>query len=144
MAVGSTHSGKRWLAALILKLWNIAWDLWEHRNNIAHAANEAAIHERITNDIYTILATNEYSPSAAYLFTEGMREQLVSVNLSTKKSWLHSIHAQIFYRNSHQHSRTSPNVTNNEDILAPELRMKEKITIPRCITVQHTHFISYI
>ena len=32
--VKSRRSGKRWLILLILKLWDIAWDLWEQRNEI--------------------------------------------------------------------------------------------------------------
>jgi hypothetical protein len=30
------RTGKRWTVALITKLWDIAWDLWEHRNGILH------------------------------------------------------------------------------------------------------------
>jgi hypothetical protein len=52
--------------------------------NIAHAANKAAIRELITTNIYIDLETNEYPSAAAYLFTEGMREKLVSANLSTQ------------------------------------------------------------
>ena len=33
------HKSKRWVSALIRKLLEIAWDLWEHRNGIAHAPN---------------------------------------------------------------------------------------------------------
>jgi hypothetical protein len=28
--------GKRWAIALIQKLWDTAWDLWEQRNGILH------------------------------------------------------------------------------------------------------------
>lgn len=34
--IGSLKSGKRWMIALIKKLWLIAWDMWEHRNGILH------------------------------------------------------------------------------------------------------------
>jgi hypothetical protein len=44
----------RWTTALIQKLWDVAWDLWEHRNGIVHAKenaetlhNMAAIDEEI-------------------------------------------------------------------------------------------------
>ena len=33
----SRKSARRWTTALIQKLWNVAWDLWEHRNGIVHA-----------------------------------------------------------------------------------------------------------
>jgi hypothetical protein len=29
-------TGKQWLSAIIQKLWKVAWDLWDHRNNILH------------------------------------------------------------------------------------------------------------
>jgi hypothetical protein len=35
--IGSRRSGRRWVSMLIRKLWEVAWDLWEHRNGIVHA-----------------------------------------------------------------------------------------------------------
>ncbi|MFN9980554.1 MAG: hypothetical protein ACK53Y_11590, partial [bacterium] len=32
----SSRTGRRWASAIVLKLWNIAWDMWEHRNGILH------------------------------------------------------------------------------------------------------------
>jgi hypothetical protein len=32
----STKSGRRWATALIQKMWDTAWDLWEHRNEVLH------------------------------------------------------------------------------------------------------------
>jgi hypothetical protein len=41
----SRKSGRRWATSLIQKLWDIAWDLWEHRIGIVHAqANAANLH----------------------------------------------------------------------------------------------------
>jgi hypothetical protein len=34
--IKSHRTGKRWVVSLIKKLWDIAWDLWEHRNGILH------------------------------------------------------------------------------------------------------------
>jgi hypothetical protein len=34
--IKSHKTGKRWLSALICKLWQVAWDMWEHRNSILH------------------------------------------------------------------------------------------------------------
>jgi len=34
--VGSRRTGRRWVSQLILKLWEVAWDLWEHRNGYVH------------------------------------------------------------------------------------------------------------
>ena len=35
--LGSKRTGKRWVSALIRKLWDIAWDLWDHRNKQLHS-----------------------------------------------------------------------------------------------------------
>jgi hypothetical protein len=39
----SRKSGRRWATSLIQKLWDVAWDLWEHRIGIVHAQANAAI-----------------------------------------------------------------------------------------------------
>jgi hypothetical protein len=44
-------SGKRWSRAIILKLWDIAWDLWEHRNGIAHGKDSILLSIDINNKI---------------------------------------------------------------------------------------------
>ena len=33
---GSRRTGRRWATEILKKLWNIAWDLWEHRNGYVH------------------------------------------------------------------------------------------------------------
>jgi hypothetical protein len=32
----SNKTGRRWVIAIIQKLWDTAWDLWEHRNEVLH------------------------------------------------------------------------------------------------------------
>jgi hypothetical protein len=32
----SSKNGCRWVTELIHKLWDTAWDLWEHRNEVLH------------------------------------------------------------------------------------------------------------
>jgi hypothetical protein len=34
--IGSRRSGLRWTVAIIKKLWDVAWDLWEQRNGFLH------------------------------------------------------------------------------------------------------------
>jgi hypothetical protein len=34
--IRSRRTGRRWLVAILQKLWNTAWDLWEHRNGTLH------------------------------------------------------------------------------------------------------------
>jgi hypothetical protein len=35
-SIGKRTTGRRWAIAIISKLWDIAWDMWQHRNHIKH------------------------------------------------------------------------------------------------------------
>jgi hypothetical protein len=35
-SIQSRSSGRRWTIAILEKLWDISWDMWEQRNKIAH------------------------------------------------------------------------------------------------------------
>jgi hypothetical protein len=41
--LGSLRTGKRWLIALLTKLWDIAWDLGAHQNGILHHKENALL-----------------------------------------------------------------------------------------------------
>jgi hypothetical protein len=44
-AAGSRRSGLRWLTALIQKLWDIAWDMWDNRNRVLHDTGNSVVRE---------------------------------------------------------------------------------------------------
>jgi hypothetical protein len=46
--IRSSKSGKRWVISLIKKLWEVAWDLWEHRNGILHDQNNVVSDKAIS------------------------------------------------------------------------------------------------
>jgi hypothetical protein len=37
--LGRRETEKRWLIALMVKLLNISWDMWDHRNKILHVSS---------------------------------------------------------------------------------------------------------
>ena len=37
--LGKRRTGKQWLIAITVKLLNISWDMWDHRNRILHASS---------------------------------------------------------------------------------------------------------
>jgi hypothetical protein len=37
-SIGKRTTGKRWTVAIVSKLWDIAWDMWQHRNHVIHNA----------------------------------------------------------------------------------------------------------
>jgi hypothetical protein len=51
-SINSKRSSKRWTIALITKLWEVAWDLWEFRNSAYHKQiNQALREDNIVLDI---------------------------------------------------------------------------------------------
>jgi hypothetical protein len=47
----SQKSSKRWVAALIRKMWQVAWDLWEHRNGYLHDREDNLLSIQVNNSI---------------------------------------------------------------------------------------------
>jgi ribonuclease HI len=45
--LGRRNTGKKWARELIKKLWGVAWDMWEHRNDILHNSDTPAKLRRI-------------------------------------------------------------------------------------------------
>jgi hypothetical protein len=52
----SKKSGRRWVSALVRKLWTVAWDQWEHRNSILHERDSTKHHTLITQDTDRIIS----------------------------------------------------------------------------------------
>jgi hypothetical protein len=49
--MGSRKSGRRWVSALIRKLWEVAWDQWEHRNGAVHRSLSGSISQQLQRDL---------------------------------------------------------------------------------------------
>ena len=45
--LGRRNTGRTWVIALITKLWNVTWDMWDNRNDVKHNAITAADQRRI-------------------------------------------------------------------------------------------------
>jgi hypothetical protein len=55
-SIKSTNSSLRWVSALVKKLWQIAWNMWDLRNSAEHKHDEKSLSARITADIQAFLA----------------------------------------------------------------------------------------
>jgi hypothetical protein len=50
--IGSKRSGQQWMVAIIQKMRDVTWDLWEQRNGIIHSKeNEATLHNMEEVDV---------------------------------------------------------------------------------------------
>jgi hypothetical protein len=88
------NTGKRWTTTLIKKLWEICWDMWEHRNGELHnPASPAALREHARLDA---LITLEYA-NIRRLFRKDLRwfrrprDVLITETLDYKLQWLESV-----------------------------------------------------
>ncbi len=91
LSLNRLESGKRWATELILKLWNVAWDLWEHRNNITHASLQKAKATRITEEIAALLARGPPTNELHHLFSTDEQLKLTTATEAYKKAWITTV-----------------------------------------------------
>jgi hypothetical protein len=87
------NSVRRWVSALILKIWEIAWDLWEHRNGIEHEHRHEELHAQLDFQITQEIANytlGEYPPMD-HMFGDLEVEKLKSSTSGYKKAWLRNV-----------------------------------------------------
>jgi hypothetical protein len=85
-------TGKRWAIALIKKLWDTAWTLWDHRNRVLHDNETSLERQELAEKIQEQfrLGTNTLPRSVRQLFREGSDSILRRPTLN-QKAWLHRI-----------------------------------------------------
>jgi ribonuclease HI len=91
----SRKTGYRWTVALILKLWNIAWDLWSHRNGYEHKNDLAAKTMQLDEQIEFLIEFHVPSPhdELELMFSE---EEIAKVRAGMniyKSSWILNVEA---------------------------------------------------
>jgi hypothetical protein len=68
--LGHRNTGKRWATSLIVKLWEIAWDLWDHRNQIKN--NLVTAQDLAHRDSILLAVRSEYATGrSAFLVATG-------------------------------------------------------------------------
>ena len=85
-------TGKRWIAALIKKLWETIWALWRYRNGLVHEETNTPLKKVIALLNIALLKELQYGldglPSKyAYLFKKNM-SQVLTTSINQKKQWL--------------------------------------------------------
>jgi hypothetical protein len=83
------RTGKRWLASIIQKLWDVAWDLWDHRNRILHDTdtNLAAQQQRREIEEEYSRGNSTVTQEAKRLFRPGLA-QLLALPPAGMQAWL--------------------------------------------------------
>ena len=83
------RTGERWLASLIQKVWDVAWDLWDHRNNVAHDKDSSVRVKQLLKDIEEQfnLGWSTVTQDAKALFRPG-KERILAGNQAMQLAWL--------------------------------------------------------
>ena len=91
----SPRTSKRWTSALIQKVFEVAWDQWEHRNGILHDVDnkfDKATELRVNREIRNQFRIGKASlPRADHgLFHAGV-QRILARSLKSKQNWLHFV-----------------------------------------------------
>jgi hypothetical protein len=89
----SSRTGRRWASAIVLKLCNIAWDMWEHRNGILHEtenlvtrAMQTQLNAKVTR-VYLNLSSQLLWHNDCHLVNLPLQE-LIRKDNNYKATWL--------------------------------------------------------
>jgi hypothetical protein len=87
--IGSARSPKRWTIALIQKMWDIAWNMWEHRNGILHDKEQSIILQHLNTNIREEFkkGMSGLPKEAKALFSQGCAAVLAKP-AEVKQQWL--------------------------------------------------------
>lgn len=79
----SQKSSKRWVVLLIQKMWQVAWDLWEHRNGYLHNQEESLLSIQVNNGI-----KRQFE-----LLFQGGPQAIIQKPLEIRQQWLKRVQA---------------------------------------------------
>jgi hypothetical protein len=86
---GIRYSSPRWVTALITKMLEIAWDLWEHRNSILHDNEEGFVAQEAKAQILDLWQNPriQYITSIRHL-VKGSVEEIQGKSLDQQQQWI--------------------------------------------------------
>jgi len=104
--IHSRKSSKQWTAELIKKLWDIAWDMWEHQNDALHHSqeNQQNILESAINDKITQFYESGIGilPRDTMWLMEHSLEAQLAQSVNTKFLWVESVEVAILRKAQHE------------------------------------------
>jgi len=105
----SRRSGRRWVAELIKKLWNVSWDMWAHRNGILHnspTARDDILEKQENDQICAIYASGMRAlPRDAFGILRKPKEHTLWLPLTTKQQWIESVTTAINRKKHHKYGK---------------------------------------
>ena len=115
--LGRQNTGKQWVKLLIIQLFNVSWDMWEHRNAIKHntmtpaKCREIAALDTSIREEYEMGDTNLLPRDRAWL-SKPLSTLLQDYDLTQKKQWLTSVEqARVRWSRRRELTRHSQNTS---------------------------------
>ena len=89
------RTGRRWLTAVIQKLWDTAWDLWDDRNRIVHDKDQGIILAKLHVDIrhQIALGRQTLTRDTRGLFDQARQRTFFTRVTAYKQAWLLRVEA---------------------------------------------------
>ena len=95
--IGSRRSGLWWTVAIITKLWDVAWDLWEQRNGFLHdREHQETLHNMASIDAeirFQFRQGHTHLPRRVRYLFDGSVEDLLNTSIRNRQQWLACITA---------------------------------------------------
>jgi hypothetical protein len=83
---------RRWASSIIRKLWNIAWDMWDHRNQWLHHQEEGELIQKLHSELRSQYELGCSSlPRAEKLLFRTSLVDLLKSSVTVKQSWLRRV-----------------------------------------------------
>jgi hypothetical protein len=90
--IHSKRTGKRWVAALVKKLADTAWNMWQHRNEVNNNSETSLESIEINDRIRAEYQQGFYHlPKHTKKQTRRSLDDILKAPLGTRKNWLHNI-----------------------------------------------------
>jgi len=104
----SCHSSRHcWTVELIMKLWNVTWDMWAHCNGILPSlatARVEIIKLMVNQQIQAIYAARlQALPCNSFHFLRAPLEVTLQLLLTTKQQWVESIEVATRKKKKHEY-----------------------------------------
>jgi len=100
-------SSRQWATELIKKLWNILWDMWDHRNDILHNTSQSwedILDSAINDQVHQLFSQGlQAVPYDAFNFFAQPVEELLSKPRQYKIQWVASVEAAITRKHHHDY-----------------------------------------
>jgi len=83
------NTGKRWPSALIQKLWDVSWKMWEHRNAVLTDTENGLLLKKLNEEIETEYALGfERFPSDMRYYIQRPLPDMLEAEEMEKRAWL--------------------------------------------------------